>query len=177
VNEYSARYSIVQDRYYRPDVANVRKQSLSNRQGGTEPIDNATAEEFLNWLDEVEQQHKKYEQFLEKGVTRELARIALPVSVYTEWYWKIDLHNLLHFLSLRMDEHAQQEIRDFAIAMFALIRPIVPVAAEAFLDYQFGAMHLTRLEIEAIKSGQPIATANKREASEWEEKRRKLGLE
>src|SRR6266581_733175 len=67
VNEYSARYSIVQDRYYRPDIANVRKQSQTNRQGGTEAIDNATAEEFLTWLDEVEQQHKKYEQFLEKG--------------------------------------------------------------------------------------------------------------
>lgn len=176
VNEYSARYSIVRDRYYRPDAANVRKQSMTNRQGGTEPIDQSTAEEFLAWLDEVERQHQKYEQFLEKGVTRELARIALPVSVYTEWYWKIDLHNLLHFLSLRMDEHAQQEIRDFAIAMFALIRPIVPVAAEAFLDYQFGAMHLTRLEIEALREGKPINTTNKREAAEWEEKRKKIGL-
>ena len=72
-------------------------------------------------------------------MARELARIALPVSVYTEWYWKIDLHNLFHFLSLRMDPHAQQEIRDYADAMFALIRPIVPVAAEAFLDYNFGS--------------------------------------
>jgi thymidylate synthase (FAD) len=176
VNEYSARYSVVRDRYYRPDVTNVRKQSAANRQGGTEAIDNLTAEEFLTWLDEIEKQHQRYEQFLEKGVTRELARIALPVSVYTEWYWKIDLHNLLHFLSLRMDEHAQQEIRDFATAMFALIRPIVPVAAEAFLDYNFGSMHLTRLEVEAIKSGKPIGTENKRETAEWEEKKRKLGL-
>jgi thymidylate synthase (FAD) len=176
VNEYSARYSVVRDRYYRPDADNVRKQSASNRQGGEEPIDVKTAEEFLAWLDEVERQHQKYEEFLARGVTRELARIALPVSVYTEWYWKVDLHNLLHFLSLRMDAHAQQEIRDFAIAMFALIRPIVPVAAEAFLDYQFGATHLTRLEIEAIKSGRPIATENKREKAEWEAKRKNLGL-
>jgi thymidylate synthase (FAD) len=72
---------------------------------------------------------------MEKGVSRELARIALPVSVYTEWYWKCDLHNIFHFLSLRMDAHAQQEIRDYANAMFALIQPIVPIAAEAFLDY------------------------------------------
>jgi thymidylate synthase (FAD) len=176
VNEYSARYSVVRDRYYRPDAANVRQQSATNRQGGTEAADVKTADEFLAWLDEVERQHQKYEQFLAKGVTRELARIALPVSVYTEWYWKIDLHNLLHFLSLRMDAHAQQEIRDFALAMFALIRPIVPIAAEAFLDYHFGAMHLTRLEVEAIRSGQPIGTANKREAAEWEEKRGRLGL-
>jgi thymidylate synthase (FAD) len=87
VNEYSARYSIVPDRYYRPSAANVRKQSATNRQGGTEPIDDATAQEFLDWLDRVEQQHAEYEKFLEKGVTRELARIGLPLGVYTEWYW------------------------------------------------------------------------------------------
>jgi thymidylate synthase (FAD) len=176
VNEYSARYSVVRDRYYRPSVSNVRKQSASNRQGGEEPIDDGTAQQFVDWLDSIEEQHKRYDEFLAKGVSRELARIALPVGVYTEWYWKIDLHNLLHFLSLRMDAHAQQEIRDFASAMFALIRPIVPIAAEAFLDYQFESMHLTRLEIEAIRSGKPLATENKREAAEWEEKRKRLGL-
>ena len=176
VNEYSARYSVVRDRYYRPSVSNVRKQSASNRQGGEEPIDDLTAQQFVEWLDSIEEQHKKYDEFLAKGVSRELARIALPVGVYTEWYWKIDLHNLLHFLSLRMDPHAQQEIRDFANAMFALIRPIVPIAAEAFLDYHFQSMHLTRLEIEAIRSGKPIATENKRETAEWEEKRKRLGM-
>jgi thymidylate synthase (FAD) len=177
VNEYSARYSVVRDRYYRPTVANVRKQSATNRQGGDEQIDELTAKQFVEWLDEVEGQHAKYEQFLEKGVSRELARVGLPVSVYTEWYWKIDLHNLLHFLSLRMDPHAQQEIRDFAIAMFALIRPVVPVAAEAFLDYNFQAMHLTRLEVEALRTGRPLASDNKRENAEWEEKKRRLGMQ
>ena len=113
---------------------------------------------------------------LDKGVSRELARIALPVSVYTEWYWKIDLHNLFHFLSLRMDPHAQQEIQDYAKACFALIQPIVPIAAEAFWDYHFDSMHLTRLEIEAIRSGQALATENKRETAEWDEKKRKLGM-
>jgi thymidylate synthase (FAD) len=176
VNEYSARYSVVRDRYYRPSVSNVRKQSANNRQGGEEPIDDLTAQQFVDWLDSIEEQHKKYDEFLAKGVSRELARIALPVGVYTEWYWKIDLHNLLHFLSLRMDPHAQQEIRDFANAMFALIRPIVPIAAEAFLDYHSQSMHLTRLEIEAIRSGKPIATENKRETAEWEEKRKRLGM-
>ena len=121
-------------------------------------------------------QYEKYEQFLEKGVSRELARIALPVGVYTEWYWKIDLHNLFHFLSLRMDEHAQQEIRDYANAMFALVRPIVPIAAEAFLDYNLGAVHLSRLEAEALRTGQPLASENKRECAEWEEKRKKMGM-
>lgn len=174
VNEYSARYSIVSDRYYRPDVNNVRKQSAGNRQGGSEPADQLTAQEFCDWLDVVEKQHEKYQHFLDKGVARELARIALPVNVYTEWYWKIDLHNLFHFLSLRMDDHAQQEIRDYANAMFELIKPIVPVAAEAFLDYHLHGLHLTRLEVEALRTGAPLQSQNKREIEEWEAKKKKL---
>lgn len=176
VNEYSARYSVVRDRFYRPSDDNIRKQSLTNRQGGTEPIDNLTADAFLRYLDDSEKLYAQYEQLLEKGVSREQARIGLPISCYTEWYWKIDLHNLLHFLSLRMDAHAQQEIRDYATAMYELIKPIVPIAAEAFEDYHLNAMHLTGLEIEAIRTGQPINTTNKREAAEWEEKKKRLGL-
>ncbi len=176
VNEYSARYSVVRDRYYRPSQDNVRRQSTGNRQGGDAPADDLTAQQFCDWLDDVEAQHKRYDEFVEKGVARELARIALPVSVYTEWYWKIDLHNLFHFLSLRMDAHAQQEIRDYANAMFALIEPIVPVAAEAFMDYNFQSLHLSRLEVEAIRTGKPLATENKRENAEWEAKKKELGL-
>jgi thymidylate synthase (FAD) len=176
VNEYSARYSIVKDRFYHPSLENVRKQSLTNRQGGEEPIDGATAQEFLDYLNQVERCYTDYQRLMEKGVARELARIGLPVNVYTEWYWKIDLHNLFHFLSLRMDPHAQQEIRDYATAMFALIQPIVPVAAEAFMDYNFEGMHLTRLEVEAIREKRGLSTENKRENAEWEEKKRKLGL-
>jgi thymidylate synthase (FAD) len=174
VNEYSARYSIVKDRFYKPSMEYIRAQSMTNRQGGEEPMDDVTANEFLSLLEKSETLYKDYEKLIEKGVAREIARIALPVSVYTEWYWKIDLHNLLHFLSLRMDAHAQREIRDYASAMFQLIRPIVPVAAEAFLDYQLESMHLTRLEIEALRTGKSIATENKREQSEWESKRQRL---
>src|SRR4030088_457614 len=111
---------------------------------------------------------------LDKGVARELARIGLPLNVYTEWYWKIDLHNLFNFLSLRMDPHAQQEIRDYANAMFALIQPIVPIAAEAFLDYRLHAVNLSRLEVEALRTDQPLASENARECAEWEEKQRRL---
>jgi thymidylate synthase (FAD) len=176
VNEYSARYSVVRDRFYHPSLENVRKQSASNRQGGDERMDPVTAKEFLDYLDDIERGYAKYEQFLEKGVAREIARIALPASVYTEWYWKIDLHNLFHFLSLRMDEHAQQEIRDYAEAMFALVQPVVPIAAEAFLDYNLGALHLSRIEIEALRGGHPLASDNKRETAEWEEKKKRLGF-
>ncbi len=177
VNEYSARYSIMPDRFYRPTVENVRKQSTTNRQGGEDTIEVGTAEEFLALLEDSEALYAKYLELTERGVARELARVALPVSVYTEWYWKCDLHNLLHFLSLRMDPHAQIEIRDFATAMYELVRPIVPLTCEAFEDYRMGSMHLTRLEVEAIRSGQPLDSTNKRENAEWEAKKAKLGLE
>lgn len=176
VNEYSARYSVVRDRFYHPTMDNVRKQSLTNRQGGDEPIDAVTASEFLAYLDKSEALYADYQKLMDKGVSREMARIGLPVSVYTEWYWKIDLHNLLHFLSLRMDSHAQQEIQDYARAMYDLIKPIVPIAAEAFVDYNFESVHLSKLEIEALRTKAPLNTTNKREAAEWEEKKKKMGL-
>lgn len=176
VNEYSARYSIVPDRFYRPSLDSIRAQSTSNRQGGDGLVDAGTAEEFLQLLDRAEGLYKDYLDLTEKGVAREMARAALPVSVYTEWYWKCDLHNLFHFLSLRMDPHAQYEIRVFAEAMYELMKPIVPISCEAFEDYRLGAMHLTRLEIEAIRAGKPIATTNKREMSEFEEKCARLGI-
>jgi len=176
VNEYSARYSIVPDRFYRPSIDNIRKQSSVNRQGGDEPVEHATAEAFLELLERAEANYRDYLALTEKGVARELARAALPVSVYTEWYWKCDLHNTLRFLSLRMDPHAQQEIQDFANAMFRLIQPIVPIACEAWRDYDFESMHLTRLEIEAIRSGEPLGSTNKREGAEFDAKKRRLGL-
>ena len=176
VNEYSARYSIMPDRFYRPDVDNVRKQSKTNRQGGEGPIDAGTAEEFLKLLEGAEANYQKYLELTERGVAREIARAVLPVSVYTEWYWKCDLHNIFHFLSLRMDPHAQQEIQDYARAMYDMLKPIVPQACEAFEDYRLEAMHLTRLEIESMRTGTPLATQNKREQAEWDEKRRRLGL-
>jgi thymidylate synthase (FAD) len=174
VNEYSARYSVVKDRFFRPDESEVRKQSATNRQGRDEQADASTAAEFMTYLDRAEALYGDYERMVEKGVARETARIGLPISVYTEWYWKIDLHNLFHFLSLRMDKHAQQEIRDYAGAMFELIRPVVPIACEAFLDYRMNAVTLSALEVESLKTGRPIATDNKREREEWEAKRPRL---
>lgn len=176
VNEYSARYSIVPDRFYRPGIDAVRKQSKSNRQGGDQPIEAGTAEEFLELLTKAEALYKDYLALSEQGVARELARMALPVSVYTEWYWKCDLHNIFHFLSLRMDPHAQLEIQAFARAMYELIKPIMPECCQAFEDYRLDSVHLTRLEIEALRTGKPLATENKREQAEWEAKRARMGL-
>jgi thymidylate synthase (FAD) len=187
VNEYSGRYSIMPDQFYRPTVEEVRKQSAANRQGGDERFaaseaeDLRTAADFIRYLEESEALYAKYQALTDKGVSREMARIGLPVSVYTQWYWKCDLHNILRFLSLRMDSHAQAEIRWYAQAMFAILEPIVPITMEAWRDYELESVRLTRLEVEAVRalgeggSGQ-IATDNKREQAEWEAKRRSLGL-
>ena len=176
VNEYSARYSVVRDRYYHPDRGAIKLQSISNRQGGSADADETTAADFSAHLDEIERHYADYERFTEAGVARETARIALPVSVYTEWYWKLNLHNLFHFLALRLDAHAQQEIRDYAEAVHALIRPVVPIACEAFADYRLNAVQLTGLEADALRTGGELASANKRERAEWDEKKRRLGL-
>lgn len=187
VNEYSARYSIVRDRFYMPTVDAVRKQSRSNRQGGEETFraDEAaevrTAEEFVEFLRTVESAYEKYFGLTERGVSRELARIGLPINVYTEWYWKCDLHNTLRFLSLRMDPHAQQEIRAYAQAMHDLIVPILPLTMEAWRDYEMESFRLSRLEADALRSiasggDGVIATDNTRERAEWEAKRASLGF-
>jgi len=202
VNEYSGRYSIIKDEFYRPSPDGVRKQSASNRQGGSETFaadgpgahgnpaagedqagsEQETARAFLDYLDRAEALYEQYEDLTRRGVSRELARIGLPVSVYTQWYWKCDLHNILRFLSLRMDSHAQEEIRVYAHAMHRLIEPIVPVTLQAWRDYEFKALRLTRLEIEAIRSkiggrgDGSLNTTNRREQQEWEQKRASLGL-
>lgn len=188
VNEYSGRYSIMPDRFYIPTLDSVRKQSASNRQGGeatfplSDPEQARTPEQFLEFLRDVEALHPRYMKLTEQGVSRELARIGLPQNIYTEWYWKCDLHNLLRFLSLRIDPHAQLEIRAYARAMLDLVEPIVPMTIEAWRDYELDAVRLTRLEIEAIRahaSGKApdLASDNKREQAEWASKRASLGLD
>lgn len=187
VNEYSGRYSVMPDKFYRPSIDAVRKQSSANRQGGeqvfdaTKTDDIATAEAFVQFLADSEKLYERYIGLTEKGVSRELARIGLPVSLYTQWYWKIDLHNLLHFLSLRMDSHAQEEIQQYSRAMYDLIQPIVPVTMEAWHDYALESMRLTKLEIAALKDKAAGGTGdlksdNKREQAEWVAKRAKLGF-
>src|SRR5437868_5330560 len=154
VNEMSGRYSLMPLLYYRPDRAQFQAQSASNRQGRSgAPLDAVYTDAVARWERIRRESSDGYEWLVGNDVARELARIDLPLSVYTQWYWKIDLHNLLHFLSLRVDPHAQQEIRDYANAMFALIQPILPIAAEAFMDYNFHAVRLSRLDIEACPTG------------------------
>jgi thymidylate synthase (FAD) len=152
VNEYSTRYSLAIDAARSTHENDWRLQAKSNRQGS----EGVLAPDEGRALSEAErdfqsQARKIYRQRIEQGVARELARKDLPLSTYTEAYWKIDLHNLLHFLHLRMDSHAQWEIRQYATAMGEqIVRHLFPTAWEAFLDYQFRAMRLTRLDQEVI---------------------------
>lgn len=189
VNEVSGRYSELPGEFYIPDLDNIRKQSKTNKQGSDGEVDEYTARTFRTFVEIMARDaYEKYQWALQSGIAKEQARIGLPLNLYTEWYWKIDLHNLLHFLGLRMDKHAQQEIREFAEAMFALIQPMCPTVCEAFMDYHpnMGGMLLTRLEIEAFHKSMaginghykvaPLATDNKGELADWEAKKKRLGL-
>jgi len=154
VNEYSGRYSEMKDEFYVPELSQVRAQSTSNKQGREEQ---AFAEEdamrITNGMRSTqERQYAEYLQLLDTGLAREIARINLPVSNYTEWYWKIDLHNLFHFLRLRIDAHAQYEIRVYASAMAEIVKQIVPFAWEAFEDYMLHSERFTRLELGVLSN-------------------------
>jgi len=175
VNEYSARYSVVPDTFWRPDEA--RAQGSTTKQTG-EGFAGQEAHDLLNTaLEKAESSYEEYESLIRSGVCREQARAILPVSAYTQWYWKCDLHNIFNFLSLRMDKHAQQEIRDYALAMFEMAKDIFPIACEAFEDYRLGSVTLTRLEVEALQNGSlKISSENKRESDEWSNKKKTLGI-
>jgi len=185
LNEYSGRYSMMKDEFYKPEIENVRQQSSVNKQGGSGSINETDASGFIEKIDFIcNQSYEEYEKAIQNGVAREQARMLLPVNLYTEWYWKVDLHNLLHFLALRCDAHAQWEIRVFANAMLELIKPIVPWAVEAWEDYHEhrGAIRLTKLEVDAMVSSlvgisvNSLKTDNKREQEEWKTKAAMLGL-
>ena len=169
VNEMSARYSIVDEEYYEPEV--LRGQSAVNHQGSEGVVE---LDDELNQALSGQYKHafKLYEQLLEKGVCREQARGVLPQSTYTSFVWKMDLHNLMHFLQLRMDHHAQKEIRDYATAIYELVQPLVPHSMEAFMDFRVNAMQLTGPEIEAIAGGKEIESPGERR--EFQEKLKRL---
>lgn len=152
INEYSTRYSIAIDAAQTTPPDGWRIQSSSNRQGSDGLLDDQLGADLT--AEEVQfqrQARELYQRRLQLGVAREQARKDLPLSTYTEAYWKIDLHNLFHFLYLRMDLHAQQEIREYArVIGQQIVRPLFPAAWEAFADYRLGGMHLTRLDREVI---------------------------
>lgn len=152
VNEYSTRYSLAIDATQTTPPELWRSQAESNRQGSGEPLDIEIGKKLSTAEKQLQDESRRvYEERIAAGVAREQARKDLPLSTYTEAYWKVDLHNLLHFLSLRMDDHAQQEIRDYAAAIGReIVQPLFPVVWEAFEDYRLGGQFLTRLDQEVI---------------------------
>ena len=147
VNEMSARYSVVPEEYFLPEE--LRQQSTNRGQGGEEPYEGGELL-LLKQKASCDLAFHTYDEMIKKGVSRELARTHLPQSTFTEFYWKINLHNLLHFLELRMEDHAQKEIRDLANQVYELIKPLCPVTCEAFEDFRLGSITLSRREVEAI---------------------------
>ena len=156
VNEYSARYSILDKEFYLPQTKNLATQSSSNRQGRGDVLEGKQAEEVLKILKEdAERTYENYENMLnerydgstidlnKKGLARELARMNLTLNTYTQWYWKTDLLNLMNFLRLRVDIHAQYEIRVYADIMLDVLKKWVPITYEAFLDYRVGGTEVS----------------------------------
>lgn len=152
VNEYSGRYSEMPDEFYLPEPEQLRLQSTLNKQGRGEAIIENSSEIIDRMKLTQDRLFQEYSELLSTGLAREIARINLPLSNYTEWYWKIDLHNLFHFLRLRLDTHAQYEIRVYAEAISKIIKQIVPIAYQAFEDYTLEAIRFSRNELNVLKS-------------------------
>ena len=164
VNEYSTRYSIAIDSMQTTPPNEWRTQSQTNKQGSEEMLSAAVGEKLTAAERELQETTRRvYQERLDLGVAREQARKDLPLSTYTEAYWKVDLHNLLHFLALRMDAHAQLEIREYSATIGRkIVQPLLPMVWEAFEDYRLNASGLSRLEIGCIQRLMQHASANGR---------------
>jgi len=194
VNEYSARYSIMDREYYIPEPAQLGTQSSANRQGRGDVLEGDEAADVLRVLrEDAERCHADYEAMLNedadgnrrnvnrRGLARELARMNLTLNTYTQWYWKIDLHNLLHFLSLRADPHAQYEIRVYADAMLETVKRWVPVTYDAFVNYRLGGAQISASGLGVIRrllGGETVTQAESgMSPREWRELMAVLGRE
>lgn len=190
-NEYSGRYSEMKDEFYVPEKTLITKQNPINKQGGTSEIIEDAAWHHEEFQTEQTNDYDLYQDKLKSGMRKELARINLPVSNYSEMYASVDLHNLFHFLRLRLDSHAQYEIRVYAEAISQMVKQIVPIAWQAFEDYQLNSLRLTKKDQEVIKhivscghrfsnfAAENVAKlfiTNKRELQECLDKLKNLGL-
>jgi len=176
VNEYSARYSILDNEFYIPSPEHLAAQATTNRQGRGEVLEGAAAHRVLDLLrEDAKRAYAGYAELLNEdasgavldpgrpGLARELARVNLTLGFYTQWYWKTDLHNLLHFLSLRADPHAQYEIRAYAEAMIETVKRWVPTTYAAFLEYGMNAAPISATGLEVIRrrlAGEAVTQEN-----------------
>ena len=153
VNEYSGRYSLMPMLFYTPSAEQLQTQSATNNQGrsGSAVAAELHQDAVRRWNEIRRQSRDTYEWMVGQQMARELARIDLPLSTYTQWYWKIDLHNLLHFLRLRVDAHAQWEIQEFGRVMAGMLKRIAPLSYEAWIDYDVCGARMSRMELDAIR--------------------------
>jgi len=177
LNEISGRYSIMRDEFYLPEPEDVCLQSSNNKQGSGDAVPFDDAVEIIRQFEEDQKLlYARYEDLLGKSIARELARINLPLSLYTEWYWQIDLHNLFHFIALRADAHAQKQIRVFAEALAVCAKAVAPLAYDAFEEHRLNAMTFGRSECVALNdllNGRP-ASLQGRALKAFEEKLAKI---
>jgi thymidylate synthase (FAD) len=154
VNELSGRYSLMPMLFYTPPDQHLQVQSEQNRQGRTgQPLPAGLRDQAKQrWQDGRSGAVATYEWLTSHEVARELARIDLPLSTYTQWYWKIDLHNLLHFLTLRVDSHAQWEIQQYGHLMAGMLKRVAPLSYEAWIDYDLCGARLSRMELDALRA-------------------------
>jgi thymidylate synthase (FAD) len=178
VNEISGRYSIMSDEFYIPDTDSIAAQSSDNKQGRADiPVPADIADEVRQLLESGQDRaYGEYDELLETGIAREIARINLPLSLYTEWYWQIDLHNLFRFIRLRLDPHAQKEIRDYARVLLSITETVCPTACHAFSEQILGGVRLSATELDAVKrmaAGEenPLSGRNRRILDEKLQKR------
>lgn len=152
LNEISGRYSVMESEFYVPDENQIRFQSKDNKQGrSTDDVPAELQQKVLNIIRSGHSQaYQQYEEMLDNNIARELARINLPLSLYTQWYWQIDLHNLFHFLKLRMDPHAQWEIRQYGKVMAKMTARVAPLAYEAFETHMLNSVKFSGIEMQAL---------------------------
>ena len=156
INEYSLRYSEARDEFYLPDPNNIQYQSTLNKQGRMGVVPSRLKKKVSKYFTEISNRSFQiYSELNEEGISRELARAILPVNLYTEWYWKNDLHNLLHFIGLRSDSHAQYEIQVFSDAMAESVKKVAPFAWEAYEDYAINGLRFSKIEQSMLKENLP----------------------
>ncbi|NLC92708.1 MAG: FAD-dependent thymidylate synthase [Treponema sp.] len=153
MNEVSGRYSIMKDEFYVPTAENISPQSKDNKQGrDLNPFEPQKANEIINSLEKgQESAFENYSSLLDDGLAREIARINLPLSLYTEFYWEMDLHNLFHFLKLRLDSHAQYEIRVYAEVLLEICKKVAPLATSSFINHMNKGVNFSGEEVEALR--------------------------
>ena len=153
MNEVSGRYSIMKDEFYVPAEDKVSPQSTDNKQGrASEAFDKETADKIIAQLEEGQKAaYESYNELIDSGLAREIARINLPLSLYTEFYWEMDLHNLFHFLKLRLDSHAQYEIRVYAEVILEMCRKVAPMATESFINHMNQGVTFSGEEMQALR--------------------------